>query len=387
MTLEARDEIGNVSDPFAHFGLDTLLSGAARLRPDTLALADRDEALTYSAFASRATALGHLFAEHGLRRGERVMLIGGASTAIVVALIAAIRAGLEPALAPIDLTPEELSAYARAIDAAALIGTTNYGAFTPDDHYFMAAASAESVRLVATLGPGELDGAVDLSIEAIKHHSTSAFYTGLERGKLFSTASAKIFTLRRDENFGPIMHRQSTLIAAGFDFVARAKIGRDTSILSTLPPIRFASLVAGPIATLLSGAALHMDGPFESEAFLKACDRAGRAHLIAPSMFGPDFIRAGVTKNLASLTLVSNLKTGATPALLQPLAADCPIVDLYAVEEMALIAEERRGGLAQPPAREAHYIGFENAKILAVRSAINASGGLIFSGAAVTDAA
>jgi hypothetical protein len=177
------------------------------------------------------------------------------------------------------------------------------------------------------------------------------------------------------------------LIAAGFDFVARAKIGRDTSILSTLPPIRFASLVAGPIATLLSGAALHMDGPFESEAFLKACDRAGRAHLIAPSVFGPDFIKAGVTKNLASLTLVSNLKTGATPAQLQPLAADCPIVDLYAVEETALIAEERRGGLAQPPAREAHYIGFENAKILAVRSAINASGGLIFSGAAVTDAA
>jgi len=268
MTLEARNEPLKAADPFAHFGLDTLLSGAARLRPDSVALADRDETLTYATFASRATALGHLFAEHGLKQGERVVLIGGASTALIVALIAAIRAGLEPALAPIDLSPDELSSYAKAIRAVALIGTTRYGDFAPsDDHYFMAAAKAESIRLVATLGPQDIDGAVDFGCEAIKRHSTSAFYTGLERGKLSNTASAKIFTLRRGDEFGPVMHRQSTLIAAGFDFVARAKIGRETPILSLFPPIRFATLVAGPIATLLSGAALHLDGPSNRKPF------------------------------------------------------------------------------------------------------------------------
>jgi len=387
MTLEARSDADKAFDPFAHFGLDTLLSGAARLRPDTVALVDRDETLTYAAFASRATALGHLFAEHGLKHGERVILSGGASGALIVALIAAIRAGLEPALAPIDLTPEDLSAYARAINAVALICKTGYGEFSPaDDHYFMAAAAADSVRLVATLGPGEIDGAVDLGIDAIKRHSASAFYTGLERGKLSNTAAARIFTLHKGAALTPIMHRQSTLIAAGFDFVARAKIGRDTPILTTFPPVRFATLTAGPIATLLSGAALHIDGPFESGAFLKACDHAGRAHLIAPAVFGPDFVQSGITKGLASLTLLSNMRPDAPPAMLAALSAECPINDLYAFHETAAVAEERRGGIAQPPAYEAHYISFENTKILAVKNTANAPGETGLSGAAVTGA-
>jgi len=395
MSLEAQNSASshassddaNKYDPFAHFGLDTLLSGAARLRPDTMALTDRDESLTYAAFASRATALGHLLTEHGLKRGERIILIGGASGALVVALIAAIRAGLEPALAPIDLPAKDLGAYANAINATALIGTTCYGDFCPDELYFTAAAIATRVRFVATLGPGELDGAVDLSSEAIKRHSSSAFYTGIERGRLSTAASARIFTLRRGEDIAPVMHRQSTLIAAGFDFVARAKVGRDTAVLSTFPPVRFASLVAGPIATLLSGAALYLDGPFDSDAFLKTCGRAGRAHLVVPALFGPEFAASGITKNLASLTLLSQIFSGEPPVLPPPLNAACPLIDLYTAGETAAIAEERRHGFAQPPAHESHYIGFENSKILAVKALSPSSGASIFSGAAVTDSA
>ncbi len=394
MTLEARDDAKSgdrgadrAADPFAQFGLDTLLSGAARLRPDSLALADRDETLTYAAFASRATALGHLFAEHGLKPGERVILTGGACNALVIALIAAIRAGLEPALAPIDLSARDLSAYARAVKAVAVIGTTSYGAFDPGDLYLLAAADAATIRLVATLGPGEMDGAVNLGSDAIKRHSASSFYTGFERGKPSTTALAKIFTLPRGDGATPVMHKQSTLIAAGFDFVARAKIGRETPIFSTLPPVRFASLVAGPVSTLLSGAALHFDGPFEAAAFLKACERAGRAHLIVPALFGQDFVQTGATKNLASLTLVSQMRSGDSLALPAMLASDCPLVDLYAFDEIAAVAEPRRSGMAQQPAQDAHHIGFENTKILAVKGQPGRTGGLSLSGAAVSEAA
>ncbi len=391
MTLEARGtasiDDARSTDPFAQFGLDTLLSGAARLRPESIALADRDETLTYAAFAGRATALGHLFAEHGLKPGERVMLIGGAGNALVVALIAAIRAGLEPALAPIDLSAKDLSAYARAVNAVALIGISSYDAFDPGDLYLIVAAEVLGIRLVATLGPGEMDGAVDLGSDAIKRHSASAFYVGFERGRPSTTASAKIFTLNRGEPSTPVMHKQSTLIAAGFDFVAHAKIGRETPILSTLPPVRFATLVAGPVASLLSGTALHFDGPFDAKAFLKACERAGRAHLIAPALFGSDAVRAGITDDLASLTLVSHMRLAGPPALPQALATPCAVIDLYGFDETAAVPEQRRGGLAQHPAQDAHYIGFENTKILAVKGQTAASGGISLSGAAVTQTA
>ncbi len=382
MTPELAEDRVRPHDPFAHFGLDTLLSGAARLRPETLALADRDETLTYAAFASRATALGHLFAEHGLKRGERIILLGGAGIAIVVALIAAIRAGLEPALAPIDLSSEELSTYARSIEASAIVGSTSYGAFQTGETLLLAAAEALSVRLVATLGPDQMDGAVDLSPGVIKQHSTSAFYTGLERGKPSATASARIFTFVR-QSLTPIVHRQSTLIAAAFDFVNRAKVGRETAILSTVPPVRFAPLVAGPVSTLLSGAALHLHGPFDAEILLTELDRVGHAHLIAPAACGRDFAQAGFS-GLASLTLISRLSASGVIQLPDTLTARSPLIDLYAFDEYAAVAELRIGGIAQQPASDPHYIGFENAKILAVRG-LKTPAGLDLSGAAITE--
>jgi len=96
-------------------------------------------------------------------------------------------------------------------------------------------------------------------------------------------------------------------------------------------------------------------------------------------------VQTGITNALASLTLMSNIQADALPVLPTPLAADCAIVDLYAFGETAAVAEERRGGIVIPPAHEAHYISFESAKILAVRTMMTGAGGFGFSGAAVTE--
>jgi len=388
MTLEARDTTGPINetqhDPFAHFGLDMLLSGAARLRPNTLALIDGHEALTYASLASRVTSLSLMYLEHGLKRGERIILVGGASNAVTVALVAAIRAGLEPALAPIDISAQDLAAYAHLIDAAAFIGMTHSGAFAVEDLYFEAAAEAPSIRFVATLGPEAIDGAVDFGPEVIRRYNPSAAPVSIERGKPSESAAAHIFTLRRGEGFSPIMHKQATLIAAGFDFVNRAKIGRETAILSTLPPTRFATLVAGPVATLLSGAALYMQGPFTSPEFFSLLSRAGEAHVIVPAAFASAFNEATKDERLASLTLLSNLQTRDPVIPEDNIEAQWPIIDLYSMDEIAAIPEPRRNGRAQRPAEDVHYIGFEKMQIAAVRAMATPSGGLDLSGTAVT---
>jgi len=387
MTQEARDATGQINethDPFANFGLDMLLSGAARLRPNTLALIDGHEALTYASLASRVTSLSHMYLEHGLKRGERIILVGGASNAVIVALVAAVRAGLEPALAPIDISTQDLAAYAHLIDAAALIGMTRSGAFSVEDLYFEAAAEAPSIRLVATLGPEAMDGAVDFGPEVIRRYNPSASPVSIERGKPSATSLSHIFTLRRGEGFAPIMHKQGTLIAAGFDFVNRAKIGRETAILSTLPPTRFATLVAGPVATLLSGAALYLQGPFASAEFFNLLGRAGEAHVIVPAATAAAFNEATKDEKLASLTLVSNLQARDLQLPEEPIDAQWPVIDLYAMDEIAAIPEPRRNGRAQRPAEEVHYIGFEKMQIPAVRALKTTSGGLDLSGTAVT---
>ncbi len=370
-------------DLFAAYSLETLISGAARLRPQGIALRDRGTSVPYDLLASQAATLARFLSDCGLHPGDRILLTGGAESSLVIAIVAALRGGFEPALAPLDLPPSELAAYARAINAAALVGPTDYGAPVPAETYFAAAAAAPSIRLLATFGPEEIDGAVDLSTSALLRYAAGRPDMAPARGKPAPAEIPRIITFDRSRR-EPMVHHQATLMAAGLDFVSRAKIGRETPILCTLPPVTFAGFVAGPLAALLSGATLHLDGPFEARAFLKRCDEAGHAHLVIPSAVAEDLAQAGVFEGLASAVFVSRLAAENTFIPPEPLASPCPLIDLYAIDETAAIAEPRRAGTAMPPAAEPHFVGFDDARILTVEAHPQPGRPLACSGAAVT---
>ncbi len=369
---------------FSTYSFDTLISGAARLRPQGLALSDRHTSVPFDLLAGQATALARLLADCGLRPGERLLLTGGAEAALVIAIVAALRGGFEPALAPLDLDPQDLAAYARAIDAAALAGPTAYGVPVPAETYFAAAAAAPSIRFVATLGPQEIDGAVDLSTGAVLRYAAGRPETSLERGQPAPSAPPRLITFDRTRK-RPMLHHQATLMAASLDFIARASIGRETPILSTLPPTSFVGLVAGPLAALLSGAPLHLDGPFEAQSFLKRIDALENAHLVIPAAVATDFLRAHVFEGLASAVLVSRLSANADFMPPEPLPTACPIVDLYAIDEAAAVGELRRAGTAVPPALAPHFVGFDEARILTVEACPQSGRPLACRGAAVTE--
>lgn len=365
---------------FAPNSLDTLVSGAARLRPEAIAFTDRTTTCPLGDVAAQVAALSRLFVDCGLRPGECLLLAGGAEVSLLITLIAALRGGFEPAFAPLDLSEAELAAYARAVNAAALIGPTAYGELNPVEAYFAVAAAVPSIRLLGTLGPGEIDGAVDLSAAAVMRYAATHPDDGLERGKP-APAPPPIVTFDRTR-LKPVMHEQATLMAAGLDFVARAEIGRATPILSTLPPTSFAGLAAGPFAALLSGATLHLHGPFAADDFLKTRERAGHAHLIVPAAIAPDLESAAILEGLASTVLVSRLSAEAGFMPPPPFAAPCPLVDFYAIDETAAVAEPRRGASAAQPAPEPHFVGLDEARVLTIERA--AAHALAFRGAAVT---
>ncbi len=309
------------------------------------------------------------------------LLAGGAEASLVIAFIAALRGGFEPALAPLDLDPGELALYARSIDAAALAGPSAYGGSIPSETYFAAAAAAPSIRLVATLGPQEIDGTVDFSAAAVLRYAAERGDTSAQKSPSF--ASPRIITFDRARK-KPMIHHQATLMAASLDFISCASIGRETPILSTLPPTSFAGLVAGPLAALLSGTTLHLDGPFETDAFLKRIDELEHAHLVIPAAIGQDFAEAGLFENLASAVLVSRLSATTTYMPHEPLPNICPLFDLYAIDETAAIAEMRRGGMPGAPAQAPHFIGFDDARILTVETDPQPGQPLACRGAAVT---
>jgi acyl-CoA synthetase (AMP-forming)/AMP-acid ligase II len=372
-------------DFFSTYSFDTLITGAARLRPQAIALADRGASVPFDLLAGHASALARLLADSGLQPGERVLLTGGAEVSLVIAIVAALRGGFEPALAPLGLDIGELAAYARAIDAVALAGPTVYGSPVSAEMYLAAAAMTPSIRLVATLGPQEIDGAVDLSTEAVLRYAAERSEIAIERGKPAPSRAPRIITFDRQRGM-PLIHQQATLMAASLDFIARASIGRETPILSMLPPTSFAGLVTGPLAALLSGATLFLDGPFDAEAFLKRRDDSGHAHLIIPAAIGGDMAQAGVFDGLASAVLVSRLSP--TMSFVPPdfVAAPCPLIDLYAIGESAAVAEQRRDGTPVPPAHAPHFVGFDEARTLTLEACPQPGQPLAVRGAGVTEA-
>jgi acyl-CoA synthetase (AMP-forming)/AMP-acid ligase II len=384
MTTQVAGQSAEERDPFADFSLAALISATARLRPDSLAFHDRAQSLPYGLLAGQVAAVARLLSDCGLKPGERILITGGAEISPIVVLIAALRGGFEPALAPLDLDPAGLADYARALDVAALVGPSHYGDLCPIETCLMTAAAVASIRLVASCGPEAFDGAVDLSPAACTRYAAAHPDDGLERGKSAPAVPPRIITLDRGHELKPVFHRQSTLIAAGLDFASRARIGRETPILCTLPPTSFAGLVAGPFAALLSGAALHLHGPFDARDFLKLRDRLARPHLVVPAAVAANLLQADAMAGLASAVLVSRPSVRVGAHLPERLAAPCAVIDLYAVDEMAAVAEERSGGVAQPPAREPHYIGVDDDRVLAIATLPASGSSFLLHGAAVT---
>jgi hypothetical protein len=362
-------------DPLAGFDLETLTRGAARLRPDRLAVRDSSGAsATFAELDRRADAMASRLAELGLTPGETLMVAGGARVSTCIGLLAGLRAGLDVALAPLHPTATGLAAYAARAGARAVATQTGYGDLAPIEDMFEVAARAPDVRLVCSLGPTPFDGAVDLDI------ARGAVGTRIS----LSGHAPRIATFA--PGGGVVFHQQRTLVAAALDLAGRARIGMGASILSTIAPVSFAGLVAGPFLSMLAGASLHLHGPFATIEFLTTLEALDSAHVIVPGAMAGSIAEAGLIDpcHMAALLLLD--RTSEARGALAPLgdARGVAIIDLHAFAEEALIAEVRGAdGRPLPAAREPHMIPIDDTTILAVRRR-EGSGPLAFEGEAVS---
>jgi hypothetical protein len=197
--------------------------------------------------------------------------------ACVIAPIAALAAGLEPLLVRIGFGPAELVAIAAAANCTAIVGASSYAKIDLEEVLFETAARSETIRIVATLGPGAADGAIDLAPERLSLRDAKPSVAADHR--------PRIGTLSTQNQ--PIFHEQGALLSAALEFVGKAEIGAGSRLLSTLAPASFASLVTGPIASLLSGAPLTLFGSFQAASLLALLDDIGPPHCVVPQQSCP----------------------------------------------------------------------------------------------------
>ncbi|WP_370631364.1 AMP-binding protein [Methylosinus sp. Sm6] len=324
--------------PLTMFGFDALISGAARLRPERIAARDALDggAVDHAELDRRVDAFRAELRDYDLEPGERVLLAATPNVRTLTALIGLIAAGLEPVLAPLGLPPQALAAGARSASAAALIGPASFGGDSLEELLLGVAATAPSIRLIGSLGPGTIDGAVDFGALDRALPPVPAWDIAAER-----PAPARKVTIGALDCFGaPRFYEQSALLGRSLSLVAEARVSGAAPLVSLCSPGTIGGLVAGPLASLLSGAPLHFVSPFDADGFLAHLDAIGPARLVAPRAILADLDAAGLLTSGALLGCVAIARTEEAEDGFAARAACCPIVEIAA------------DGAARPAARE-----------------------------------
>ncbi|MDE2579768.1 MAG: AMP-binding protein [Hyphomicrobiales bacterium] len=331
--MTAANQQQGAQHSLANFGIAILARGAAKLRGDRLCLVEEGEfggaAITFAEFDRLVGSFAARARECGLTPGERVLVFGAARIGVIGAVIGALAAGLEPVIVPAHADATTLSLLAQSSAATAIFWPSQYGDEALEPLIFEAAAKAPDIRLVASLGPDQCDGAVDFSFISLLLEPGSGVV-------LARDAAARIGFLTRPRDLAPqiVFLSQQRLVEQALDIVAQIRIAPGQPVASLLSPASLAGFIAGPVAALLAGTPLHMQAPFDSGAMLTMLDKIGPAHLVAPDAILPEIARSGLLESavLESLALARQAAAFATPFG----ESKTPIVRLSAGEDGVL---------------------------------------------------
>lgn len=324
MSNVAADEAAALAraHPLTLFGFDALVTGAARLRPGRVAVTDvrSGDEIDHAELDRRIDAFRLRLRDFDFQPGERVVLACAPNADTLVALTGLVAAGLEPVLAPLGLASDALARGARAASAAALIAPASVAGVSFERWLFGVAAQAPSIRLIGALGPGAIDGAVDF-----RSGAPTAARAPAGRDRALQSKKATIGIL--DRSGEPRFIEQGALLAHGLGLVAKARVSGAAPLVSLVSPASVAGLVAGPLASLLSGAPLHFVSPFDASAFLAHLDAIGPARLVAPRRILPTLDDAGLLTNGALLSCIA-IARPEDDAEFERRPSTCPIIDI-----------------------------------------------------------
>ncbi len=353
------------SDPLASLNFDSLLTTAAKLRPDNIALIETSgeaaNALTCATLNERVNAMAAAWLNLGIAPGERIVITATTSPACIVTMIGALRAGIDVALAQPFLSGEDLAGFAIATGAVAISGETTCGDLDLGSMYLQAAAAAQRVRVIIALGDEAMDGAVRLNPMTVPAGNDIAAQIN----------HARLIT--RDETKQIYFHRQATILAAAIDFITRAQIVPGVPLVTTILPASFAGLTAGPACALMAGSPLVMHAPFDAKLFAATIDALRPVNLIAPATLDEDIAAAGLAdpRYLNTLILLTRLKQLPVDMPPEPgnqiMDTQIPVIDLYGIGEIAAIAEPRLSGARIVPLATGHMLDIDGMSILAAR--------------------
>jgi mycobactin salicyl-AMP ligase len=269
---------------WSHLTIDAIAETAARARPGRKAFTDASDRLSWTDGAPRAITSGELgqdlrlfarkIATLGLEKGDRVLILMPNIVEGVSTIVGTMLAGLVPCPVSVVSAPSAIVAAAETVKASAIITVTRYAHLSPAKAACEAASRYYGIRFVAAFGSNPPPGVIPLSgwpdddvsadtLAAPQPHQTALVTFDTEGGALART------------------HAQ--VVSEALALSAISGLTSRGNLLGTFTPVSAAGVIATIAAPLISGAHVHLHGPFSPETLSAQIKDCPDAILILPS--------------------------------------------------------------------------------------------------------
>ncbi len=334
--------------------LDALFRKTAASHPDRLAICDAEEdgggvrgtprRLTYAEADREITRLAAFFAAVGLKHDNVVGLQSANTADAVIALLAALRAGLVVAPLPLHWRQKNVIEALTRAGAKALIAGESFGGRNVGLEARDTAAELFALRFVFGLGSDVADGLMELDGILAELPDDIEAAPGRRDPNAADHVATLTWTRSTSGEPLPIARSHNQWIAAGLMPYLELSLPQAPVFVLPYALTGMAGIGAGIVPWLLSGGTLHLHHPASLRRLAAHADAVSADIVLCPGSLAPALERR-----------IDNAECRIVPVWHAHSAAAAPhcsnrdIVDLHVADEFAMVARRREGSALPRP--------------------------------------
>ena len=271
-------------------------------RLNNLAVADNQGGeLTHGQLLQAAEALRHELSNHGINKGDRILIMLPNRVEWQIALLAILQLQAIPASIPVTTETNHLAHAIDLIRSSLVITTSQYGVPEPVASCAEAIAGTDSSPGLLVLEQGRsfqwhnLPGKAQLPLpgrQTIDHIAFTSSTTGYPKA---------------------VLHSANTLGALNQTFTERFSLGADQPIFMASPLGHSVGAYHGARLALFTGAGLILQDGWEAQEALEMMEQFGCAFTAAATPFLKDLVDADWTGPLPKLNSLKSFLCGGAP--------------------------------------------------------------------------
>jgi mycobactin salicyl-AMP ligase len=346
MTEKLRHSPLRLQGAWSHLTLDAIAETASRARPSRRAFTDSPDRATWTDGEPRELTSGQLGVELrifarklltlGVKPGDRVIVMLPNLTEGASALLGVMLAGLTPCALSVVSSVDEIQRAAERVRATGVITVARYAHLKPAQAACEAASRYYGIRFVGAFGTALPPGAIPLSDWPDDDVSSDALSAPQPH-------HAALISFGADGE--PHVRSHAQLISEALALSAISGLTSRGHLLGTFTPVSAAGVIASLAAPLISGAHVHLHGPFSPETLSAQFDASPDAILILPSA------AEMAVRSLAGAQIRDTIVINREPGMHRPANANGRVTELLSLGEWAtwaLLRDTERRRLRLP---------------------------------------